>query len=59
MKKKIDKKKDWINKYSKSKFREYSFDSASGKKVEPLYSDDNSKIDINEIIFIFYSLKNL
>ena len=49
MKKKIDKKKDWINKYSKSKFREYSFDSASGKKVEPLYSDDNSKIDINEI----------
>ena len=46
MKKKIDKKKDWLNKYSKSKFRNYSFDSASGKEVEPLYSDDNS----NELI---------
>ena len=45
----MNNKKDWSKKYLESKFRDYSFDSASGKKVEPLYSIDNSKIDFDEI----------
>jgi len=49
MKKKTNNKNIWSDKYLKSKFRDYSFDSASGKKVEPLYSIDNSNIDFDEI----------
>ena len=32
-----DKKKKWEKLYEESRFRDYSFDSASGKKVAPLY----------------------
>ena len=49
MKKKISNKKDWFKKYLESKFRDYSFDSASGKEVEPLYSIDDSNVDFDEI----------
>jgi len=49
MKKKINSKKDWSSRYLKSKLRDYSFDSASGKKVEPLYSKEDSSLDLDEI----------
>ena len=35
----IDKKEKWLKSYKNSKFREYSFDTASGRKIDPLYSD--------------------
>ena len=42
----IDKKEKWLKAYKNSKFREYSFDSASGRKIDPLYQDE----DISEEI---------
>ena len=42
----IDKKEKWLKAYKNSKFREYSFDSASGRKIDPLYLDE----DISEEI---------
>ena len=42
-------KQKWHEKYLNSKFRDYSFDSASGKTVSPLYSSDDSKIDESDI----------
>ncbi len=41
-----DKKEKWLKAYKKSKFREYSFDSASGRKIEPLYSDNDISQEI-------------
>ena len=38
---KNNRKKKWKEAYTNSKFRTYSFDSASGRKVDPLYSTDN------------------
>ncbi len=35
----IDKKEKWLEAYKNSRFRDYSFDSASGRQIEPLYSD--------------------
>ena len=35
---KKNKKANWKELYKKSKFRDYSFESASGKKVKPLYT---------------------
>ena len=35
----IDKKEKWLKSYKNSKFREYSFDTGSGRKIDPLYSD--------------------
>ena len=43
--KKIDKNK-WKESYEKSKFRNYSFDSASGREIDPLYLTDNLSDDI-------------
>ena len=34
-----DKKEKWLEAYKNSRFRDYSFDSASGRQIEPLYSD--------------------
>ena len=34
-----DKKEKWLETYKNSRFRDYSFDSASGRQIEPLYSD--------------------
>ena len=34
-----NKKEKWLKSYKNSKFREYSFDTASGRKIDPLYSD--------------------
>ena len=42
-----DKKEKWLKAYKKSKFREYSFDSASGRKIEPLYSDNDISEEID------------
>lgn len=42
----IDKKEKWLKAYKNSKFRKYSFDSASGRKIDPLYPDE----DISEEI---------
>ena len=36
-----DKREKWLKAYKKSKLREYSFDSASGRKIDPLYSDND------------------
>ena len=41
-----DKKEKWLKAYKKSKIRDYSFDSAAGRKIDPLYSDN----DISEEI---------
>ena len=35
----------WIESYEKSKFRDYSFDSASGRRIAPLYFNDDLKED--------------
>ena len=51
MKKKNLTHKIWSEKYSKSKKRNYSFDSASGRKVNPLYSEENSTLDLKQIGF--------
>ena len=45
MKIKNNNKDNWKKKYSKSKFRNYSFDSGSGSKVDPLYSEINDNFD--------------
>ena len=34
-----DKREKWLEAYKNSRFRDYSFDSASGRQIEPLYSD--------------------
>ena len=34
-----DKKEKWLEAYKNSRFRDYSFDSASGRQIEPLYSE--------------------
>jgi len=39
------KKKKWEDSYSESKFRDYSFDSASGKEVDPLYLPEDISPD--------------
>tara|TARA_Y100000996_G_scaffold34309_1_gene24101 strand:- start:962 stop:2602 length:1641 start_codon:yes stop_codon:yes gene_type:complete len=49
--KKKDNKNNWNNNYKASRFRDYSFDSASGRKVDPLYTSDSSSIDEEEIGF--------
>ena len=49
--KKKDNKNNWNNNYKASRFRDYSFDSASGRKVDPLYTSDSSPIDEEEIGF--------
>ena len=36
----------WKESYGKSKFRNYSFDSASGREIDPLYLTDNLSDDI-------------
>ena len=43
---KNNRKKKWKEAYTNSKFRTYSFDSASGRKVDPLYSTDNTPDEI-------------
>ena len=49
--KKKNQKKSWSDRYLKSKFRDYSFDSGSGEKVKPLYYSDNTKVDFENISY--------
>ena len=39
-------KENWKIAYDKSTQRDYSFDSGSGRKIEPLYTDSNENIDM-------------
>ena len=41
-----DKKEKWLEAYKNSRFRDYSFDSASGRQIEPLYSDEKASEEI-------------
>ena len=47
MKKKFS--SNWYKKYKESHFRDYSFDSASGREVDPLCTSDSTSIDSDEI----------
>ena len=43
---KNNKKNNWEMAYEKSNERDYSFDSGSGRKIDPLYTDCDENLDI-------------